>query len=150
MEKPTPDPAWHRQQATELFNDVWDILDKSDRTDYDIIRMIHMAHASVWHWSFAGEAVNMARGEWQVSRVYATVKMPESALFHARRSLAICVGSDLRDFDLAFAHEAMARAQKLCGLTDEANTSLQLAREAGNAIKDPGDQAYFFSELATI
>ena len=150
MEKPTPDLAWHRQQAVELFNAVWDILDNTGRSDYDVIRMIHMAHASVWHWSFAGEAVNMARGEWQVSRVYATVGMAESALFHARRSLAICVGSDLKDFDLAFAHEAMARAQKLSGLTEDAQTSLILAREAGDAIKDPGDQAYFFSQVDTV
>ena len=32
--------------------------------------MIHAAHASRYHWSQVGTKANLARGEWQVSRVY--------------------------------------------------------------------------------
>lgn len=145
-----PDLVWHKKLAANLFNSVWEILDDEDRSDYDVTRMIHMAHASVYHWSYAGEAVNMARGEWQVSRVYAVAGLPESALYHARLSLAICEHAGLGDFDLAFAHEAMARALKLSGSREEAAQYIQSAEEAAHQIRDHDDRQYFLCQLHTI
>ena len=45
--------------------------------------MIHAAHASRHHWAAVGTGVNLARGEWQISRVYVTLGRGEPALFHA-------------------------------------------------------------------
>ena len=72
--------------------------------------MLDAPHASRFHWGEVGTAVNLARGEWQVSHVYAVLNRAEPALYHARRCLAICEANAIGDFDLAYAYEAIARA----------------------------------------
>lgn len=141
---------WHRKLAQETFNAVWDLMDKGDRTDYETLRMIHTAHASLFHWSYVGEAVNMARGEWQISRVYCVANMPQSALYHAQKSLEICLNADIGGFDLAFGYEAVARAQKLSGNAEEAVKMAEKAREAAARIEKEEDRDYFLSELMSI
>ncbi len=112
--------------------------------------MIHAAHASRYHWGVVGQPVNLARGEWQISRVYAILHRSEPCLYHAIRCLQITLDNDLQDFDLAFAYEAMARACHLAGDATETESYLSLAREAGQAIKDQADRDYFMTELSTI
>ncbi len=142
--------ALHKQFAVDLFNLTWDLLDKQDRDQAEIDRMIHAAHASRYHWGIAGGAVNIARGEWQVSRVYAVLKRIEPCLYHAQRCLAITKENNLKDFDLAFAYEAMARACHLAGEPSRAEEFMSLAENAGKEIQDKDDRDYFFSELRTI
>lgn len=141
---------WHKRLAAETFNSVWDLMEKPDRSDYETLRMIHTAHASVVHWSYVGEAIHMARGEWQVSRVYTLAGMPESALYHGKRSLEICLHNNIGDFDLAFGYEAVARALKLGGRTEESEEYLQSARKAAQDIAEEGDRAYFLSQLSDL
>jgi hypothetical protein len=142
--------AFHKKIAAQTFNQTWDLMDKQDRTQEEIDQMIHAAHASRYHWEIIGEPVNLARGEWQISRVYATLNRPEPCLYHADRCLKITLENDLKDFDLAFAYEAMARAYHIAG--DEVETAKYIthAKEAGALIEDQGNQKYFFSELSTI
>jgi len=45
---------------------------------------------------------------------------PEPALCHAKRYLEICEESNIGDFDLAYAYEAMARAYAVAGESPEA------------------------------
>jgi hypothetical protein len=140
----------HKKYAINLFNQTWDLIEKPDRSQKETDRMINAVHASRYHWEIAGTAVNIARGEWIISRVYAVLSRTEPCLYHAGRCLEVTLENDLMDFDLAFAYEAMARACHLAG--DEVQTAkyMTLAEEAGSAIKDEGDQKYFFSELHTI
>ena len=65
---------WHKKQAVSLFNSTWDLIDKKERSKQEEIEMIHMAHASRYHWGQIGGAVEKARGEWQISRVYAVFR----------------------------------------------------------------------------
>ena len=58
---------WHRKQAVSNFNRTWDLIDKQDRTFEEDMEMIHTAHASRFHWGVIGQAVNFARGEWQIA-----------------------------------------------------------------------------------
>src|SRR5215211_4699724 len=81
------DAQVHRRLAAELFNRVWSLLEQTDRSQSDDDTVLHAAHASRFHWGEVGEPVNFARGEWQVSRVYAVLGRSEPALFHARRCL---------------------------------------------------------------
>ena len=141
---------WHRKQAVDNFNAVWNLLDNHERTKEDDLLMIHSAHASRFHWNEIGTAVNFARGEWQISRVYATLKMPASALYHAKRSLEFCESHQIGDFDLAFAFEAMARAYMVAGDIDNMNEYLDLAIESSSKISKTEDKDYFLSELKTI
>ena len=140
----------HQQLAIELFNQTWDLIDQADKDQVEIDRMIHGAHASRYHWEVAGGPVNIARGEWLISRVYALLKRQEPCLYHADRCLKITLDNGLKDFDLAFGYEAMARACDLAG--DEVETAKYKAHaeEAGAEISDEQDREYFFSELRTI
>ena len=140
----------HRQFAVDLFNQTWDLIDKEDRDQAEIDRMIHAAHASRYHWEIAGDAVNIARGEWQISRVYAVLQRIEPCLYHAQRCLAITKENNLKDFDLAFAYETMARACHLAGEDSRVDEFIALAEKAGMEIQDKDDRDYFFSELRTI
>ena len=140
----------HKHMAVELFNLTWDLIDQADKDQAEIDRMIHAAHASRYHWEVAGSPVNIARGEWLISRVYALLQRKEPCLYHANRCLQVTLENDLKDFDLAFAYEAMARACDLAGDEVETAKYRALAEQAGVEIKDPQDRDYFFSELKTI
>ncbi|CAN5131549.1 hypothetical protein BH09ACT13_BH09ACT13_10450 [soil metagenome] len=104
--------AEQRQYAVSLFNRTWDLLELSERTPEQIDEMIHIAHASCYHWGQVGAPANGARGEWQCARVYATLGQPEPALWHARRCLEIVEagGEGLEDWDLPSAQQALAHA----------------------------------------
>lgn len=141
---------WHRKCAVDLFNRVWTLLDTVNRTDEEAETMLHAAHASRYHWGIVGTAVNRARGEWQVSRVYAVLGRTEPALHHAQRCLAICRENEIGDFDIAFAWEALARAYAIAGNAVEQASALRKAEGAGAAIAEEDDRDYFFAELATI
>ena len=144
------DKSIHRQMAIELFNLTWDLLEKTDRTPAETDRMINAAHASRYHWEIAGDAVNIARGEWQISRVYSVIGRAEPCLYHAERCLHVTLENKLADFDLAFAYEAMARACHLSGDLMETAKFITLGQEAGEKINEEDDREYFFKELNTI
>jgi DNA-binding transcriptional MerR regulator len=139
-----------RKLAADLFNGVWALLETEDRTPAQDDRMLHMAHASRYHWEQVGGPENLARGEWQCSRVYAALRRPEPCLHHARRVLDLCEEHGIGDWDLAFAHEALARAHAVGGDTAAARASLADARAAAENIADPEDRALLESDLATI
>ena len=139
-----------RRWAAELFNRVWELLDKVDRSVADDDEMVHAAHASCLHWLHIGTPVNAARGEWQCSRVYAVLGRAEPALHHARRCVAICEEHGIGDFDIAFAYEAMARAHAVAGDTDEARRWVEQGRAACPAIADDDDRQLVLSDLETV
>ena len=141
---------YHKKMGVNLFNLVWSLLDKKDRTKEEDDKMIHAAHASRFHWGEIGTAINFARGEWQISRVYSVLGRPQAAAYHARRSLDICKENKIGDFDLAFAYEAMARAHAVGGEKSQSEKYIKLAREAAEQIKKKGDRDYFLSELDAI
>jgi len=150
MGKTVPDKLDHRQLAVDLFNHTWELLDKSERTQAEVDEMIHAAHASRYHWGLAGTAINVVRGEWQISRVYSVLGRGEPAHYHAQRSLEICQENGISDFDLAFAFEALARAASVLGYKQAMKKNLALAKEAGEQIAEQDDKDYFFSELENI
>jgi hypothetical protein len=146
----TEDEKIHRQFAVDLFNTTWDLMDKPVRTKEEDDEMVHGAHASRYHWGKVGAPVNLARGEWQIARVYTILNRTEPAYYHALRSLEICLANNIGDFDLAYAYEALARVNSLKNKIIEYNHYLKHAREAGEAIQEQGDRDHFFKDLATI
>ena len=150
------DAATHRQFGVDLYNSTWTLLEKADRSPAETDEMIHRAHASRWHWARAAgtRPVNLARGEWLCSRVYATLGRGEPALWHARRCVEIneAIGeADGREaWDLPAAYEAMARASFASG--DSASGALWKAKatEALAAIEDADDRLPIEQDLATL
>jgi hypothetical protein len=140
----------HKKFAVALFNLTWSLLDKKGRTIEDDNKMLNAAHASRFHWGEIGTPLEFERGEWQISRVYSILKRSEPAIYHAKRCLEICEASNIRDFDIAFAYEALARAHAVAALKSEYEKYIMLAKEAGERIKGEEDKNYFFSELKTV
>jgi len=141
----------HRQLGVDLFNHVWTLLELPARTREQDDELLHAAHASRHHWAQAGGGpAHLARGEWQISRVYVVLGRAEPALHHAHRCLELCEEHGIGDWDLAYAHEALARAHALAGSGDEAARHKRLARETGDAIADPEDRERFDEDFATL
>jgi tetratricopeptide (TPR) repeat protein len=141
-----------RLRAAQLFNDAWRLMEQDQRTAQDDDLMIHTAHASRYHWGQVPDATpnHLARGEWQVSRVYSVLGRAEPALHHARRVLEICQQNSIGDFDLAFAYEALARAHAVAGHSDEARRYTDSALSAAEDIADDDDRGLLNSNLETI
>jgi DNA-binding transcriptional MerR regulator len=144
------EPELQRRLAADLFNYTWTLLEKSDRTRRESELMIHAAHASRFFWEEIGAPVNHARGEWQVSRVYAVLERGEPALFHAQRCLEICEEHGIGDFDLAYAYEALARAHAVVGDDASAARYERLAREAAEHIAEKDDRDLVLVDLASL
>jgi hypothetical protein len=146
------EPEEHRQLGVDLYNKTWTLMQRSDRTPEDDDELLHCAHASAYHWLQVGNRANRARSEWQCSRVYTVLGRPEPALRHARRCLELVESApeQMDDWDLAAAHEALARASATAGDREGARRHVELARAALAAIADDEDREHIESDLATI
>jgi hypothetical protein len=138
----------HRELGVQLFNETWQLIESREDDD----RMLHMAHASRFHWGEALECKpeNLARGEWQVSRVYTILGRAEPAIWHARRCQEHCEQNGIGDWDLAYAYEALARAHAVAGDAAEAAAWKAKARRAGDAIADAEDREHFNEDYSTL
>ena len=119
-EKKYSEQEFHQKFAGDLNNLVWSFLGKNDRTQEEDDIMVHAAHASYFHWSKVGKAINLQRGEWMISHVYAVLNRPESALYHA----AIGEKSKCAEYS-------------------------KLAKKAGDEIKNKENRELFFSDFET-
>ncbi len=140
----------HKAMGIECFNKTWDFIDNKCRTGEETLEMIHTAHASAYHWRQVGTPLNFARSEWQVSHVYSIAGLGESALYHGKLSLELCLENSIGGLDLAFAYEACARACAVCGDFDSSAGYREQALKASADIAKQEDRDYIVSELETI
>lgn len=140
----------HKVFAIACFNEAWELMDKKDRTIQESMNMIHLAHASRYHWGVIGTPLNVARGDWQISRVYALLDQKDHALRYATSSLNLCLEHGIGGFDLAFGYEAVARSYGILG--DEKNMIMfkEKAIETAMTIEYKGDRQYVLGEIDTI
>jgi hypothetical protein len=141
----------HAHFAKASNGEVWRLLAKSPRMPEEDKRMIHAAHACLYHWLHAGRAVHEQRGLWLLARVYGVLGDETQALRYAERCLALteAQGGEMADFDLAYAQEGMARALALAGRRAKAKDYLAQARAAGEAIADAEDREIFQGDLVS-
>lgn len=133
--------------AANLFNGVWDLLEKENRTEEEDYLMVHQAHASLYYWMIVGNPSNIYNGEWQISRVYATLNNFDSCLYHALRALKICEENQMTGFDLAYAYEALTRAYVMKGNKNECTKYLELALKEVKKIEDAGSKDLILADL---
>jgi DNA-binding transcriptional MerR regulator len=152
MTEQDPHPATtdQRKIAVDLFNGTWRLIEKEDRSVEDDDRMLHMAHASRYHWGEIGAPVNRSRGEWQVSRVYSILGRGEPAIHHASRGLDICQEHKIGDWDLAFAYESLARAHAVAGDADQARSWTEQALAAAEDIAEDEEREMVLTDLESI
>jgi hypothetical protein len=82
--------------------------------------------------------------------VYAVLGRAEPALWHARRCVTLCEENGIGDFDIAFAWEAVARAQGVAGDRAAAAEAIERARALSAGIGEDEDRELLESDLATI
>ena len=147
--QPGDDPQghWHRAQAIEANNATWALLDEpaSPQTAEDVLRG---AYAAAYHWERATGATpaNECRARYLLVKAHLRAGLAERALHYADRCLTATLEHGLADFDLAYAHEARARALARLGRRDEADAALASALAV--SIADPQDQAIVEADLS--
>jgi hypothetical protein len=144
-----PITEFHREIATELFNQVLGLLHRDDRTCAENDRMIHAAHASRFHWEFGGTPVNIALGEWQCAKVHTAMGQTESALHHAWRYLEHSESYGLGPFHIAHAHATVAAALARKDAEQSAH-QLALAEEMMPHIADEEEQKLLAREFEEV
>jgi len=139
----------HHYMGIEMNNQTWGLLDKKDRSEQDNIKMINFAKASLYHWrkSDKYKVVNEQRGQWLISHVYAILDKSYEALSYAKETLKITEDNNLKDFDLAYAYESIARAHSISENIDESEEWYKKAKTAGDLIADTKDKEYFIVDL---
>lgn len=142
--------GFHRKTASELFNYVWELLDKTERTEEEDRIMIHAAHASLFHWLQVQDPENEFIGEWQISRVYSTLGKGESALYHAEISLGVCEKNKFTGFNLACAYEALARAYWVLKDRENALNFLQKSAQERENITDEEEKKLIDGDLENL
>jgi tetratricopeptide (TPR) repeat protein len=139
----------HQHFAKTLNGKVWELLQNSERSKSEDELMIYAAHASCYHWLNAGTGLHHQRAEWLIAHVYNELGLADPALRHTSRCLELTneFGDLMKDFDLAYAYEGVARANALAGNRDEAIKYIQRADETGRAIGNDEDKSIFLSDF---
>lgn len=140
----------HRHFAQSINGRVWELLQKTSRSQDENDEMLHAAHACTYHWKFVGNAVNQQRGEWLISHVHVVLGHAKEALRHAERCFEITQAHKdlMQDFDIAYAFEGVARAQAMLGDQKIAQEFFTLAQHAGAAIADEEDRSIFMGDFS--
>ena len=149
MSEITDEQKMHHYMGIEMNIQTWNLLGKENRNEQDDVRMINYSKASLYHWrkSHKYESVNEQRGQWMLSRVYAVLGKGKEALSYANEVSRLTNEQDLKDFDLAYSYEALARANAALGNKKECAKWLEKAQEAGTLIQAEEDKKYFVTDL---
>jgi hypothetical protein len=143
----------HRWFGIQLNNDTWEIIEDESLDAYipelDKEKMLYAAYASAYHWRNVGNEANFARAEYLISRVAARLGEGALALRHARRCLELVESNSdvVEDWDLAFAHEALARGLAAVGDIPAARVHYERAVEVTRSVSGPQDREILAKEL---
>ncbi|MFM8470231.1 MAG: hypothetical protein ACKODH_09715 [Limisphaerales bacterium] len=140
----------HRWFSSDCFNRVWSLLDKSDRTPDESEAMTSLAHASLAHWRARADctAQNLSIGYWQLSRVYAVLGQADNARRYGR--LCLAVSSSEPPFYLGYAHESLARAERLAGNAAAAAEHLREARRLAAQVTEQDERTALEADLGGL
>ncbi len=136
--------------AAQCFNQAWDLIEKPDRTPAEDRLMEALSQASIYHWFQRQDCSNqsLSVGYWQASRIQAILGHAPEALRHAQVCLSYSTG--LAPFYLAYANEALARAQSLAGNSATAAEHLKAALQLAGEVKEKSDREALLSDLKSL
>ena len=140
----------HKFFSVYCFNTAWELMEKKDRSAEEDEEMVLLSHASIWHWTRRDdcEDANRSIGCWQASRIHAMLGRAEGAKHYAR--LALRYSSEQTPFLLAYANEAMARAEKVAGNRNEMAKYHAEAVRLAQDIEDANDRKLLLDDLSTL
>lgn len=139
----------HREFAKQSNRKAWDLLMLEDRSPVEEQEMLKAVYASAYHWGFVGIPLNHQRAEWMLAHVHTVLGNAQAALTHAARCYELTEANKhlMKDFDLAYAAEGLARAHALAGNQAEAKRYKEQARKLGDQIQDAEDKEIFDGDL---
>jgi tetratricopeptide (TPR) repeat protein len=140
----------HRRFAKSCNAKAWELLGQSPRTPLENDELLLTAQASLYHWQQVGTPLNIQRAHWLLARVYSVLGDPAGAMKHATRCIELTKAHmpEMKDFDIAYAFEAMARTYALLGDRMNAKEYYDLALRVGHAIADPEDKQIFMGDFS--
>ena len=149
-EAPQDFAATHRHFASTCFNQVWTLLDKTNRTADEDQQMLLLAFASLYHWTQRPECSNqqLSVGYWQISRVHVVLNLADEGLRYA--SLCSSLSQDLSPFYRGYAWEAVARAAAKAGKIPQARHAYDEATGLLVQIADSEERHLLAQDLASI
>jgi len=138
-----------REFAKKTNGRVWELLGKTNRTLAEDEEIVLAAQASLYHWTQIGTGVHAQRGQWLLAHVYTVLEQPDLAMQHASRCMELTEAypTEMKDFDLAYAYEALARAYGLQGNVEKAKETYAMAADAGAAISNAEDKEIFMGDF---
>ena len=150
MSKPNPPfevDKVHKWFAIEFNNGAWDALEKANRTPEETDLMVHLAHASTYHWRLIGTDIEYQRGLCLVAQAHAAAGDGDAAVRNAELCLSILEANadKFQDWDKAFSFDALARAHWAAGNSEAAAKAKQQAETAGHEISGEEDKQFFFA-----
>lgn len=124
----------HNYFSTACFNRAWKLIEKEDRTMEEDEEMIQLSLASAWHWSQRDDqsSTKLSTSLWQISRAYSILGEAENARKYGQLCLNVSMRDEVRSFYLAYAYEALARAE---GIARNREKMLEYVRKSRETIE---------------
>ena len=100
--------------------------------------MLQAAYTSLYHWSKVSTGVHLQRAYWLLTKVSISLGNASDAVDKAVKCQEMTEKhlDEMKDFDLAFAKEILARAYTISGDLKLAQKLYQKAKELSQAIQD--------------
>lgn len=135
----------HRWFAVECNNRAWDLVEAESLTETEQAELIQVAHASRYHWQFAGDALNHLRGEYLLATAYLRAQRGEPALHHAQLAQELVnalrkEGEFEHPFDEVCVLACLAQGGQLQQQTTSAESHLKQARKLLAKCTDAGER----------
>jgi hypothetical protein len=111
--------------------------------------MLEVAHAAALHWRAVGTELHVIRARLLLAHVLALVDDP-LALPHARASFDYLTSHASPDWELAFAHAALANAARANGDRALYERQYREAARLGDAIASAEDKRIFMASFVRI
>lgn len=131
---------WHHRFAMDCNNRAWALSVQARSLD-ESQEMLNTAHASAWHWNYAGDILNHMRAKMLLAEVHALLGFGASAFAYAEIMRTYFLGRETPDWELAFAHAVYAHAAHAAGRPEEHRAAYAQAVAALQAIADDEDRA---------
>lgn len=146
------DNLTHRSLAASCFNKTWEYLRKPELSAEEAEEMIHVSHASFWHWTQFEDhtPLNISIGTWQLARVYAVAGLAERAEYFAQRCIEVGENNHLLPYFVGYGYEASARAKALQGDRKTAQDLISRAKRLADRVQELDDRTVLLDDLNTI
>ncbi len=118
-----------KELAKKSNGNTWNLLTAKSRSDDQNLEMLEQAFTSLSLWKLVGTDLNLARGQWLVSRAACVAGEASLAFKYAKECAKYTekAGSQAKDFDHFYAVEALARANAALGNNE---TAMELKAKA--------------------